>query len=159
MSTTEETLQNALLDYEKFSKQKFDICVFLTANRVFRRSSWINSCVNHLLNNKDIESSFMVQKTYKHYWHKKNNKYQKVLPWMNTYTSRQIAPEFFREDTALACASRANIWRNGKRIGKKVKFVFHDHPFAEIDIHSQADLHVANSAMNFLIKEKKEKPF
>ena len=158
-TTTESTLQNALLEYEKFSKKKFDICVFLTANRIFRKSKWIKDCVNNLIKNVDIESSFTVNKTYKHFWHKKNGKYCKVLPWMKTYTSRQLAPEFYREDSALVCASRSYLWRKGLRIGKKIKFVNHDFPFAEIDIHSKEDLFIANSAMNYLLKNKKNKPF
>ncbi len=159
LTTTEATLQNALLEFEKYTKEKFDICVFLTANRIFRKSIWIKQCVNNLINNNKIESSFVVQKTYKHYWHKKNNKYQKVLKWMNSYTSRQVAPEFYREDTALSCASRAKLWRQGIRIGKNIKFVIHDNPFAEIDIHSEEDLILADSAMKFLINKKKQKEF
>ena len=39
------------------------------------------------------------------------------------YASRQIRKYVVREDTGLCCASRANLWRNGKRIGNKVKFL------------------------------------
>ena len=34
-TTTEATLQNALLDYEKHQNKKYDICVFLTSNKIF----------------------------------------------------------------------------------------------------------------------------
>ena len=37
---------------------------------------------------------------------------------MKEYTSRQIAPKLYREDTGIALASKANLWRKGKRIGK-----------------------------------------
>ncbi len=159
LTTTEETLQNALLEFENYTNFKFDICVFLTANRIFRKSAWIKKCVNNLINDSKIESSFVVQKTYKHFWHKKNNKYEKVLRWMNSYTSRQVAPDFYREDTALTCASRASLWRRGIRIGKKIKFVVHDNPFAEIDIHSEEDLIIADAAMRFIVNKKKMKAF
>ncbi len=159
LTTTEATLQNALLEYESFMNIKFDICVFLTANRIFRKAKWVSKCVKNLLDNKNIDSSFTVQKIYKHMWHKKNNKFQKVLPWMREYTSRQIAPELYREDTALACATRARFWRKGKRIGKNVKFVIHDDSFAEIDIHSIEDLFIAEQAMKFRLKYLKEKAF
>lgn len=158
-TTTEATLQNALLEYEEYLKIKFDICVFLTANRIFRKSEWIVKCVNNLKKNPNIDSSFTVQKIYKHMWHKKNGKYKKVLPWMKEYTSRQIAPELYREDTALVCATRAKFWRKGKRIGNKVKFLVHDDSFAEIDIHSIEDLFIAENAMKFKLNIKKEKPF
>ena len=45
-------------------------------------------------------------------------KIKKVLPWMKEYTSRQIAPKLYREDTGIALASKANLWRKGKRIEK-----------------------------------------
>ena len=153
LTTTEDTLKNALLEFEKYKNTKYDICVFLTANRIFRRSIWIKKVVNNLIKDKNIESSFAVKSLYTHFWHKKNGKYKKVLPWMETYTSRQIAPEFYREDTALACATRSNIWRKGKRIGKKTKFLFHDYMFSEIDIHSQEDLYLSEYAMKYIIKK------
>ena len=42
---------------------------------------------------------------YKHFWHLDDKKLTKVAKWMNRYTSRQIAPQLFREDTGLASAS------------------------------------------------------
>ena len=39
---------------------------------------------------------------------------------MKEYTSRQIAPKLYREDTGIALASKANLWRKGKRIGKRL---------------------------------------
>ena len=38
---------------------------------------------------------------YKHFWHYDNKKLKKILPWMKSYTSRQIAPKLYREDTSL----------------------------------------------------------
>ena len=46
--TTEKTLQNALLEAEKFYKTRFDICVFLTCTNLFRQTSWITKAVNIL---------------------------------------------------------------------------------------------------------------
>ena len=76
---------------------------------------------------------------------------------MKEYTSRQIAPKLFREDTGIALASRAQLWRKGKRIGKKVKLIYSDFPFSEVDIHDKYDLEVANSAIKLLKKDKKIK--
>tara|TARA_A100001011_G_scaffold28453_1_gene27648 strand:- start:405 stop:686 length:282 start_codon:yes stop_codon:yes gene_type:complete len=86
--------------------------------------------------------------------YKKNN-LRKVLPWMKEYTSRQIAPKLFREDTGIALASRSSIWRKGKRIGKKVKLIQNDFPFSEVDIHDKNDLKIAEEAMKLLSKNKK----
>lgn len=156
LTTTEETLKNALLSFENYIGYKFDICIFLTANRIFRKSNWINIAVNNLINDDEVDSSFPVQKVYKHFWHQKNSKYKKILPWMNSYTSRQIAPNFYREDTSLVCATRAKFWRKGKRIGQNVKFIIHNYNFSEIDIHSKEDLYIADMAMKYLLKTNKK---
>ena len=69
---------------------------------------------------------------------------------MKNYTSRQIAPQLYREDTGLACATRAKFWRV-ERIGKRVKLIVNDDPYTSIDIHSKADLKIAD----FLVRELK----
>ncbi len=154
LTSTEDTLKHALIEYENYYNKKFDICVFLTANRIFRKSEWITKTVNNLKKNKKIESSFAVHKMYAHFWTKKNNKYQKALPWMKNYTSRQVAPEFYREDTSLACATRSYLWRKGKRIGNNIKFLIHDDAFSGIDIHSDEDLFLASKAMQYRYKKE-----
>ena len=75
---------------------------------------------------------------------------------MNNYTSRQIAPKLYREETGLACATRAKLWRKGKRIGKKVKFVISDHPFTGFDINNNEDLEIINLVYKYL-KKKNQK--
>lgn len=156
-TTTEETLKNALIECEKFYGVKFDICVFLTCTNLFRKVSWIKDAVNTLKKNDRLESVFSVHRIYKHFWHTQNNKLSKVCKWMNSYTSRQIAPKLFREDTGLASASRAGLWRQGKRIGKKVKLIVNDDSFTGIDIHDKKDLELANFAIKYLIRNKLDK--
>ena len=80
--------------------------------------------------NNKIDSSFSVHKLYKHFWTTKNQKQKKVCDWMNKYTSRQIAPKLYREDTGLACATKSYFWRKGRRIGNKVKFIINDEQVA-----------------------------
>ena len=107
--------------------------------------------MNNLIYDDKIDSSFAVQKIYAHYWHGSKNKYKVVMPWMKNYTSRQLAPNFFREDTGLVCATKSKFWRKGKRIGKKVKFIIHDYNFSDIDMHSKEDLYIADMAMKYLL--------
>ena len=114
MVTTESTLKNALLEYESFYNTKFDICVFLTATNIFRKISWIKESVKILKKNNQYDSAFSVHKIYKHFWHYKNKKLEKVSKWMKSYTSRQIGTKLYREDTGLACATRSKFWRKGK---------------------------------------------
>ena len=156
LSSTEDTLKYALLSFERYVGYKFDICVYLTANRIFRKAKWINISINNLINDDKIDTSFPVQKIYANFWHEKNGKYRIVLPWMKNYTSRQVAPNFYREDTGLVCATRAKFWRKGKRVGKNIKFIFHNYNFSEIDIHSKEDLYIADMAMKYLLENTKK---
>ena len=120
LSTTEETIQHALLTYESLTSRKYEIGVFLTATDIFRKVSWIKQAVKTLKDNPNIESCFSANSTHKNYWfeYKKNN-WKRILPSMKEYSSRQIKKPIYREDTGLACASRSFLWRKGKRIGKK----------------------------------------
>jgi hypothetical protein len=52
-----------------------------------------------------------------------------------------------REDTGLLSISRSEFWREGRRIGDQVEIEVLDDSFSSIDIHSQEDLDLANSAL------------
>ena len=145
--TTEKTLKYSLLKYEKISKKKFDICVFLTATDIFRKVSWITKAVNILKSNSKLESVFSGHKTHKNFWELKNNRWVRLKSWMSKYSSRQVRKPILREDTGIACASRAHLWRKGKRIGDKVEIIQNDESFTNIDIHEVNDLKLANFAM------------
>ena len=153
-TTTEETLKQALLQAEDYYKTKFDICVFLTCTNPFRKIGWIKKSVLELKKNRKLDSVFSVHQIYKHFWHIPNKKPKKILGWMNNYTSRQIAPKLFREDTGITCATRAKLWRKGKRIGKKVKFIINNDSITGIDIHSKIDLKIADYVIKYLKKNK-----
>jgi CMP-N,N'-diacetyllegionaminic acid synthase len=157
LTTTEETLKNALIEFEEFYQTKFDICVFLASTNVFRKISWIKEAVNILKKDNKYESAFSVHSIYKHFWHYKNEKFSKVSSWMKDYTSRQVGQKLYREDTGLASASRASLWRKGKRIGKRVYFIVNDDSLTGIDIHNIHDLKLADFAMKYLIKNKMHK--
>ena len=146
LATTEKTLQHALINYEKLIGRKFKICVFLTATDIFRKISWIDKCVEYLYKNKKIESVFFGYKTSKNYWEYKNGKWTRLKKLMRVYSSRQIRKTIVREDTGLACASRAELWRKGKRIGDKVKIYTNEDSFSHIDIHTLEDLKLAEAA-------------
>ena len=153
--STEVTLKNALIQSEKFYNSKFDICVFLTCTNPFRKIKWIKYAVNYLKKNSLCDSVFSVHNLYRHFWHiKKNNRPAKVLRWMKNYTSRQIAPKLFREDTGVTSATRSKFWRKGKRIGKKVHFIVNKDSITGIDINNKMDLYIANSVMKYLKAKK-----
>ena len=69
---------------------------------------------------------------------------------MSTYSSRQIRQTIWREDTGLASASRASLWREGRRIGDKVEIISNGLTETAIDIHDEFDLFLAEKAIEWL---------
>jgi CMP-N-acetylneuraminic acid synthetase len=148
LTTTEDTLKHALLAYEKLVNKKFEICVFITATDIFRKKTWIKECVDLLRANSELESVFVGHKTHKNYWEKaEDGSWHRLADWMKFYSSRQVRKPVVREDTGLGCASRAELWRCGRRIGDKVEIIIQDDDFTGIDIHSLEDLELARAAI------------
>lgn len=157
-STTEETLKDALDKFEYLTNQRFDICVFLTCTDIFRDPDWITCAVEKLENNGDLESVFVTYPTHKNFWHKnREGRYKRVLRQMEVYSSRQEKEPIYREDTGLACASRAQLWRDGKRIGDNVDFILNENFETSIDIHSEFDFFLAEKTLEYLKINNPEK--
>ena len=119
----------------------------MTATDIFRKVSWIKKAVNTLKSDKNLESVFCGHKTHKNFWELKNKKWSRIRPWMKNYSSRQVRRYIVREDTGIACASRAKLWRKGIRIGNNIQIIENNVPFTNIDIHEVDDLKLANYAM------------
>jgi len=146
-ATTEDTLRHALINFEKIKKIRYDICVFLTATDIFRKTSWVRKCVNMLIKNPKLDSVFSGYITHKNFWEYNNGKWKRLRSWMSKYSSRQIRRTIVREDTGIACATRANFWRKGKRIGNKVLIIPNHEPFTGLDIHNKDDLKLVKYAI------------
>lgn len=150
-TTTEATLRDALLAYEAHVGTKYDICVFLTATDVFRDPNWIRQAVRQLKEDKQLESAFSASATHKNFWQRSDDgKWERILPWMKEYSNRQVRRKIFREDTGLACASRASLWREGRRIGDRVYLIENELSETSIDIHTAFDLFLAEQAIKYL---------
>lgn len=157
LTTTEETLQNALIEYERYKNKIYDYCIFLTATDIFRRSEWLEIGINKIINNPNLESVFVGYKTHKNYWEQNDKgKWLRLKKWMRTYSSRQIRKSIYREDTGLFCISKAKLWREGRRIGDKVHIIENNDDLSFIDIHDKSDLELANIIIkkNFTKNEK-----
>ncbi len=151
LTTTEATIRHALQSYEAHTGTNYDICVFLTATDVFRNPDWITQAVQALLDDPQLESAFSAHQTTKNYWHKNSeDNWERLLPWMREYSSRQVRKMIYREDTGMACASRAWLWREGRRIGDRVHLVPNGLTETSIDIHTDFDLFLAEKAIEYL---------
>lgn len=148
LTTTEDTLKHALLTYEESIGRHFEIAVFLTPTDIFRNPAWIRTAVDMLRAQPELESVFSGHKTHKNFWEQQEDgTWMRLRPWMATYSSRQIRRVVVREDTGLACASRAWLWREGRRIGDRIGIVVNDDDFTSIDIHRQEDMQLAQAAL------------
>ena len=157
-TTTETTLKYALNNFENLNNIRFDICVFLTCTDIFRSVNWITSAIERLESDSTLDSVFAASSTHKNYWHKdKNGKFKRILREMKFYSSRQEKKPIYREDTGLACASRASLWRAGKRIGNNVEIIISEDFETSIDIHDEFDFFLAEKALEYLKENAPEK--
>ena len=148
LATTEATLQDALTRSENAFGCAFGICVFIAPTDIFRVPQWIAECVFALREDLSLESAFVGLSTHKNYWEQsEDGSWFRLREWMNVYSSRQIRRRIVREDTGLASASRASLWRAGRRIGDRVKVIAHNDDFTSIDIHKREDLELAQAAL------------
>ncbi len=148
LTTTEDTLRHALLTYEEMVGRRFDIAVFLTATDIFRDPALIRLAVETLRARPEIESVFSGHKTNKNFWEQQEDgSWARLRPWMAVYASRQVRQAVVREDTGLACASRAWLWREGRRTGDRVEIIVNDDDFTGIDIHREENLRLAQAGL------------
>ena len=144
LSTTEETLQHALIEYEKIKKIKFDYCIYLSPCDIFRKKEWIEKGIYKISKNPKLDSVFVGYETHKNFWELKNSKWKRVKSWMKEYSSRQVRNKIYREDTGLFSISKASLWRKGQRIGNNVDIIINHDDISSIDIHEKRDLRLAN---------------
>ena len=140
---TEPTLTHALVTTEQHLGCKYSIVVFLQPTDIFRSPSWIRGAVEALRADPKLESAFSANETKKNFWvrDEKDESWVRVLPEMGSYMSRQSPKRrlLYREDTGLACASRADLLRAGRRIGDRVELIVNDDFRTGIDIHTPFD--------------------
>lgn len=157
LSTTESVLTHALSEMEALHNKSYDYCVFLTGTSVFRPSGVIDRGIDYLRLNPTIESYFSGYKTTKNYWKlDSNGNWERLLPWMRTYSSRQVRENIVREDTGVASISKADIWRSGRRIGDKVFIEITDDDFTSLDIHTSEDLALTECAIRIRRQHEKK---
>ncbi len=141
--TTEATLQDALISYESQSGQEFSLAVYFSPSEGFLDPGCVERGINFLNSNPTYESYFSGQENFKNYWEEEGDDFTRLKSWMSIYSSRQVRRSVLREDTGRGCVSRAELWRQGRRIGDKVKIEKANDPRINLDIHSSLDLEIA----------------
>ena len=149
LTPTEPVLTDALARAEAIDG-RFDIVVFLQPTDIFRKPEWITRAVELLRQRPELESAFAAAKTHKNFWYReKSGELKRVFDWMAVYGPRQTRTPVYREDTGLACASRASLVRQGRRIGDRVEIIETDDAACAIDIHNAFDFWLAEQVIGY----------
>jgi CMP-N-acetylneuraminic acid synthetase len=130
-----------------------DIVVFLQPTNIFREDWWIDECVKRLLDDESLDTVFVAYPDKKNYWIKENDRLVRLnksgFTKEGSYVPRQKRTPIYREDTGLACATRARLLKRGKRIGENVDIIENSDTKSSIDIHDKFDVWLAEK----IIKE------
>lgn len=138
LATTESALQHAVLWLDKNEGYNTDIVVFLACTVMFRKTEWITAAIEKLLEDPTLDSAFVVLKTHKNFWRRKDDQWTRLAPDI-AYASRQVREPLYREETPSSCATRADLIRQGRRVGPNVDLVITEDERVMIDIHSEFD--------------------
>lgn len=140
---TEPTLTHALTAVESEYGYRYSIVVFLQPTDIFRSPGWIRQAVEALRANPELESAFSANESKKNFWSRDpaTGNWQRIFPEMASYMSRQSPTRrlVYREDTGLACATRAELIRAGRRTGDRVELIVNSDFRTGIDIHTPFD--------------------
>jgi CMP-N,N'-diacetyllegionaminic acid synthase len=139
-------LQHAVAWLETHDKYKVDIVLYLQVTDVFRRPYMMDEVITRLLKNPGLDSVFVGYTTHKNFWKKDGDYYRRLNPAEEK--PRQVKEPIYREDIGLACASRVQVIKEGKRIGNNVDIVPNSDFCSSIDIHDEFDLWLAEKIVN-----------
>jgi CMP-N-acetylneuraminic acid synthetase len=147
LTPTEPVLAHAVEWLEREEGYRVDIVVFLQPTDIFRKRTMIDETVKRLLDDPTLESAFVAYKTHKNFWRKKDGKFVRMAPDL-AYGPRQNKEPVYREDTGLACATRASLIKAGKRLGERVDIIENDDDASSIDIHTEFDFWLADKVLS-----------
>lgn len=134
LATTESVLTHCVNNLP-YDLNPQDIVVYLSCTQPLRKLSWIKTCVCTLIDNEQIDSSFVGYQKHKNFWIGSTPLYWKP------YTSRQQRESILEENTGTVCATRVKVIKRGDRIGSRV--VVHPVDDLFVDIHTKRELLLA----------------
>lgn len=147
LTPTEPVLAHAVEWLEREEGYRVDIVVFLQPTDIFRKRTMIDETVKRLLDDPTLESAFVAYKTHKNFWRRMDGKFVRMAPDL-AYGPRQKKEPVYREDTGLACATRASLIKAGKRLGDRVDIIENDDDASSIDIHTEFDFWLADTVLS-----------
>lgn len=148
-STTEATLRDALSSWEAYSGEKADLCVYFSPSEGYLNPGCVSRGIQHMLAS-DTDSYFSGVYTTKNFWEESPIGLVRTHSWMSKYGSRQTRRGLIREDTGRGLVSRPSLWRENRRIGDKCEIEIDKDPRANLDIHTELDLAIAELVLGEL---------
>jgi CMP-N,N'-diacetyllegionaminic acid synthase len=144
-ATTESALQHAVSWLEKNENYRVDIVVFLQPTDIFRKKSMLDEVIQRVLQDPDLDSALVAFETHKNFWRIADGKPVRLaeIP----YGPRQKREHVYREDTGLACATRAKFIKEGKRLGPRVSIVANTDVASFIDIEDEFTFWLAEQVL------------
>lgn len=144
-ATTESVLQHAVLWLEQVEKYRVDIVVFLQPTDIFRKEWMLRTVIERLLEEPAIDSAFVAFETHKNFWRNRDGNPVRLMDI--PYGPRQKREHVYREDTGIACATRASFIKEGRRLGPRVSIVANSDPASCIDIEDEFTFWLAEQVL------------
>jgi CMP-N-acetylneuraminic acid synthetase len=146
LTPTEPVLAHAVEWLERVEGYRVDVVLFLQPTDLFRTRSMVDETIRRLLADPSLDSVFVAYPTHKNFWRKVGDHYERLAPDL-AYGPRQTREHLYREDTGLACATRAELIKKGKRVGERVGIVPNEDETSSIDIHTAFDFWLAEKIL------------
>lgn len=146
LTPTEPVLKHAVEWLEVHEGYAVDIVLFLQPTDIFRKRSMIDAVIKALLDDERIDSAFVAHPTHKNFWRKNGEGYVRLAPDL-AYGPRQAREPLYREDTGVACATRASLIKRGRRLGERVAIIPNTDEASSIDIHTEFDFWLAERVL------------
>lgn len=146
LTPTEPVLQHAIEWLEAHEGYHADIVVFLQSTDIFRKRAMLEAVIQALCHDPALESAFVAYPTHKNFWRKHGTGFVRVASDL-THGPRQTRESLFREDTGLACATRATVIKSGRRLGERVAIIPNPDEVSGLDIHTEFDFWLAEQVL------------
>ncbi len=146
LAPTEPVLQHALAHVEEVDRQPVDIVLFLQPTDIFRRDHILDRVIQPLIDDPTFDTCFPGFPTHKNYWRHGKDGWFKLAADI-AYGPRQKREHLYREDSGIACASRAHVIRAGRRVGDRVTVVPYPELATFIDVEDEFTLWLAEKAV------------
>lgn len=143
---TEPVLQHALRWLEEEDDYPVDVVLFLQPTDIFRKKAHVEGVIRRLVEDPDLDSCFMAYPTHKNFWRRQHGEWRRLAPDI-AYGPRQQREHLYREDTGIACATRARFIREGRRLGPRVDILPNPDEASVLDIHDDFTFFLAEKAI------------